>query len=266
MRAFCHRTIFFLLMLAACRHQAAASTPDEAYARMREAFEKGAYREAQALGEGLISENHLSPQLFHLMGNTRYRQGDPARAALWYQRAALFPPPSAEIRQNLEHIHTIKGTFVYPGGTGRDQFAAWLSRSAWLTVATAGFWFMIGGVLFSIFLVRSRGVRTVLLTLSTIGFIAATLGTLGWSWHPSADRVKDLRVVTAPGVKAFTAATTTSGSVVEVPPGSQVRVVEDRGSWCYVEIPTGRDHETHRGWLQRESLAELWPFDRGFLE
>ena len=208
----------------------------------------------------------MSPQVFQLLGNAFYRQKDLGNAALWYQRAALFPPPSVEVRQNLERIHTANSNFAYPSGTLQQQIAAWLTNGQWLTASITGLWTLIWCTVLAFLFVRSRALRTMLMTFAALGLIAAVLGGLGWLWRPSYDRIHELLVVTAPNSKTFTAATVTAGSVVEVPAGSQVRMLEDRGSWCYVEIPANRDQESHRGWLPREVLTDLWPYDRGYLE
>ncbi len=71
-------------------------------------------------------------------------------------------------------------------------------------------------------------------------------------------------VVTAREVLAYTAATLTSGSVIDrIPPGSQVRLLEKRGAWSYIEIPTSDEHV--RGWIESATYTPLWPWDMGLL-
>ena len=76
-------------------------------------------------------------------------------------------------------------------------------------------------------------------------------------------RVKDVMVVTAKEVSAYTAATLTSGSVIDLPPGSQVRLLEKRGAWSYVEIPSGT--EPVRGWVESATYTPLWPWEMALL-
>ncbi len=72
--------------------------------------------------------------------------------------------------------------------------------------------------------------------------------------------MKDVVVVTSREVRAYTAATVTSGSVIDgIPPGSQVRLLEKRGAWSYVEIPTSGEHV--RGWVESATYTPLWPWE-----
>lgn len=243
---------------------AAASAPEERYNEVRTTFEKGDFSRAQHLGESLLQDGHLSPELFQLLGHIRYRQGDLGRAALWYGRASLFPPPVPEVRQNIAHIHDRTGNLRFPANGLRDQFTARLSRTQWAHVAiTAGWIFAFAVALFYLH-IRSFALRTLLMLVRVIAIGIATVAALGWYWHPSYESVGRLSVVTVPNAKAYTAATVTSGSVVALPPGSEIRKLEERGAWCYVEIPT--EGEFRRGWVQSEVLTPFWPFEKGYLE
>ena len=64
-------------------------------------------------------------------------------------------------------------------------------------------------------------------------------------------------------VRAYTAATTTAGTVMDLPPGSQVRVLEKRGAWTYVEIPSRP--ENLRGWVENRVLIPYWPWDSSLI-
>ncbi len=249
-------------------------TADEQFAAARTAFEKEDFRAVQKIGESLIDSGHLSPQLFQLLGHVRYRQGDLGRAALWYQRASLFPPPAPETRQNLAHIRDHTGNLSFPSNGFHDQFAARFTRTEWFVMTVICEWTIAFSLFIAFLLCRSGWLRTSLCTLATLAVIIGTAGMLGWYWHPSYDKVRDLAIVTASKATAYTAASTTSGTVIDLPPGSEVRKLEDRGTWSYVEIPTKNDDPTkeqhHRGWVQNEALSPFWPadkkFDPGYLE
>ena len=129
-------------------------------------------------------------------------------------------------------------------------------------------WTVVFSLFIAFLLCRSGWLRTSLCTLTTLAVIVGSAGMLGWYWHPSYENVRDLAIVTASKASAYTAASTTSGSVIQLPPGSEVHKLEDRGAWCYVEIPTEGEHR--RGWVQNEVLSPFWPadkkFDPGYLE
>ena len=100
--------------------------------------------------------------------------------------------------------------------------------------------------------------------VAVLASVVAVIAGLGWYWHPSFEKIERLAYVTTPETKAFTAATVTSGSVSALPPGSSVRILEDRNLWSYVEIPAEGDYR--RGWVQTAALTRFWPYDPGYLE
>ncbi len=255
-----------LLAAAAC---GANSTPQDGFSEACAAFDKGDFRSAQYLGESLVNQGHFAPELFQLLGNTRYRQGDLGRAALYYQRAALLSPPSPETRQNIDLIHERTGNYYFPTNTLRDRFAAWFTRSQWLAAAAAFGWLLTFSAGFAFLVLGAGRPRKVLLMAAVVALTGGTVSLLGWFWHPSFEKVRDLAVVTSPETRAYAAASTTGSSLAQLPAGSQVRKLEDRDSWCYVEFhnenpqPEGRNI---RGWVQTESISPLWPYDSAFLE
>lgn len=251
--------------LALCHLSPGAERPPEdRYAEMKANFEKNDFSRAAYLGEDLIKNGHLSPQLFQLMGHIRYREGDLGKAAVWYLRASLFPPPIPEVRQNIAHIHDRTGNVRFAANGFRDQFSSRLSRTQWAHLAITAGWIFIFTLTIYLLKVRSHGLRTLLMLVRVLALGVVTVAALGWYWHPSYEKIANLAVVTTPNAKAYTAATVTSGSVVALPPGSEIRRLEERGAWCYVEIPT--EGEYRRGWVLAEWLTPFWPFDRGYLE
>ena len=264
------RTLHIILTSLLATHIAlgAVPSPQEQFSAARTAFEKNDFRSVQQISESLIDSGHLSPQLFQLLGHVRYREGDLGRAALWYHRASLFPPPAPEIRQNLAHIHERTGNLSFPSNGFHNQFASRFTRTEWFVMTVICEWTVVFALFIAFLFCRRGWLRASLCTLATLAVIIGTSAFLGWHWHPSYEKVRDLAIVTATKVTAHTAASTTSGSVIELPPGSEVRKLEDRGAWCYVEIPT--DGEYRRGWVQNEALSPFWPadkkFDPGYLE
>jgi hypothetical protein len=261
-----------VLALFLCAISAGAASPEERYAEVRETFEKSDFTGAESLAETMLKDGLLSPQLFQLLGHIRYRQGDLGGASLWYTRASLFPPPVPEIRQNITYIHERTGNLRFAANTLLDQFAARLSRSEWARMGIVSAWVLIFSVAICL-LMRSFALRTVLVLVAVIAAGSAAVAGIGWAAHPSYKKIANLAMVTAPGTKAYTAATVTSGTVSALPPGSEVRKLEERGAWCYVEIPANpqtaddsTERHPYRGWVQSSALTSCWPYEAGYLE
>ena len=271
-----HRLMLCLIALACAGKSVlhAAESPKERYQAVRTAYEKGDFARAQKLGEGMVKEHLLSPQLFQLLGHALYRQGDLGGASLWYQRASLFPPPSPELRQNIAHIRDKTGNLSFPANSFRQQYTARLDRTKWFNAAISASWAFLFAVVIHHLFVRSQGLRTVLMLVRVLALVVATLAWLGWAWHPSFTKLQDIHVVMTPGTRAYTAATTTGGLVSPLPPGTELRRLEERGAWSYVELPprpftadaSASERTPLRGWVQTSALTPFWPFDPGYLE
>ncbi|WP_395716087.1 BatD family protein [Prosthecobacter sp.] len=250
-------------MLLGASSFAADESPDETYRQAREALENGKFTQAQYLGESLTKRNPpaLSAAVFALIGHARYRQEDFGRAALWYQRAQLLEPANPEVRQNLRHLDEKLRFFRFQEDSPLAEWSLIVGKNTWIIIASAGVWLILLAVMRCI-LASSRKASggAFALSLSIIGVVIFLPSAAFAAIRPdSAQRVKDMMVVTAKEVSAYTAATLTSGSVIDLPPGSQVRLLEKRGAWSYVEIPSA--DEPVRGWVESAVYTPLWPWD-----
>jgi len=254
-----------LALGAASAAQAADESPDEVYRQAREALNKGKFTQAQYLAESLTKRNPpaLSAEVFALIGNARYRQNDPGRAALWYQRSQLLEPANPEVRQNLRHLDEKLRFFRLGGQTPLTEWSLLLGKNTWIMAASAGVWLVLLAVAWRV-LAGRRAPLGLTIAFIAVGLLvlvpAATLASV----RPAPEaRVKDVVVITAPDVSAYTSATVTSGSVIDLPPGSQLRLLEKRGAWSYVEIPS--PGESVRGWVEASVHTPLWPWAEGLV-
>ncbi|TDU67272.1 oxygen tolerance protein BatD [Prosthecobacter fusiformis] len=236
------------------------ATADAVYQEALEEMTKGNYARAQYLAESLTKKKppQLSSEVFQLIGHARYRQEDPGRAVLWYQRAQLFDPRAPELRQNLRHLYEKLRFVSYPFESPLSQWSLWLTPNEWLILASAGFWLVLLSAAWRI-LVGRKGLPWAV-AMSLIGIFIAVPATAFASIRPlGAERVRDISIVTMPEARAYTGATVTSGTVMDLPAGSQVRILEKRGAWNYVEIPNRP--ENLRGWVEGAAITPLWIWD-----
>jgi hypothetical protein len=254
-------------ILLAASSFAADESPDDIYGQAREALEKGKFTQAQYLGESLTKRNPpaLSAAVFALIGHARYRQEDFGRAALWYQRAQLLEPSNPEVRQNLRHLDEKLRFFRFEEDSPLAEWSLMAGKNTWIIAASAGVWLILlaamGRIVSSS---RKTGGGTCSFVLSIVGVLIFLPSAAFAAIRPdSGQRVKDIVVITSKEVSAYTAATLTSGSVIDIPPGSQVRLLEKRGAWSYVEVPSADD--AVRGWVESPVHTPLWPWDSSLL-
>lgn len=236
------------------------ATPDEVYRDALAEIEKGNFTKAQYLAESLTKKSppQLSAEVFEIIGHARYRQKDLGRAALWYQRAQLLDGRSPELRQNLRHLFERTRYLSFASGSPLAEASTWLTLNEWLILAAVGVWLIFLSLAWRVFTGKQGAVWPVV--VAVIGLlILVPASAFAALRPPSAQRVDGISIVTQPDVNSYTAATVTSGSVIPLPPGSQVRTLEKRGSWFYVEIPS--TPENLRGWVEAGAITPLWIWD-----
>lgn len=247
-------------MAAAEAPKAAAASPDEVYQEAATEIEKGNFTRAQYLAESLTKKKPplLSAEAFQIIGHARYRQGDMGRAALWYQRAQLLDGRNVELNQNLRHIHDRIRYLSFEESSPLRLASYYLSTNEWLVLAASGVWLFFLSLAWRVFTRQKASSWPVV--ASVIGlFVAIPASTFAALRPLGPDRVKGISIVTLPDVNSYTSATVTSGSVISLPPGSQVRTLETRGPWLYVEIPGSPDNL--RGWVEAAAVTPLWTWD-----
>jgi hypothetical protein len=249
------------LLLCANTPDAAAATGDvqQHYDAIVKAVEAKDFDTSAKLAEALLADGVLSPEVFELLGHSRYRKNDYGRAALWYRRAELFTPFVPELRQNIRHLREKFQSLTFPARGPGATFGLFLTRDQWTLLAAAGGWLVLAALAL-ITALRTSNKKGWFIALGIVGGFLLITAVTGYLLRPDAgDRVRDRQIVTAKESKAYTAASITSGSVIDLPPGSEVRLVERRGAWSYIEIPGTPD--SLRGWVETERLATLWPWD-----
>lgn len=248
-----------------------ADTPDELFEEARTSLEAGDFLKAQYKAETLLKQEPpaISSEGFQILGHARYRQEDPGQAVLQYDRALLLDPRAPEIRQNLRHLEAQLRYLTFPPSSPLVGWSTLLTLNEWTLLTAAGAWLiLIGLTLRAILRGRSNGPSKQARLLTGIsvftGFLIIIPAATFLALRPAAsERVKDIAIVTAQDNRAFSAATRTAGTVTDLPPGSQVRLLETRGAWAYVEIPDAI--EPLRGWVEAISITPLWPWSPKFL-
>ncbi|SKA98282.1 Oxygen tolerance [Prosthecobacter debontii] len=240
------------------------TSPDAVYQEAVAEMAKGNFTRAQYLAESLTKKNppHLSSEVLQMIGHARYRQEDLGRAVLWYQRAQLLDPWSPELRQNLFHLDERLRFLTFGYDSPLTEWSLWLKPNQWIILAASGFWLVLLSIAWRIWAGRRSLGWAV--AVSMVGFTLAVPATALAAVRPlGAERVRDISLVIMPDVRAFTAATVTAGTVMDLPPGSEVRILERRGAWCYVEIPA--QPQTLRGWVEAGTITPLWIWDENLV-
>lgn len=217
------------------------------------AYEAGNFPEAEKLYTAIAREGHYSPELFYNIANANYRMGLPGPAALWYHRALALVPGMPEARQNLRVIEDQTGALVVE----TEGLSAWIAKvppALFIVLSTAGFWLAAIAIAIAVFSPRCRPWLPSLLIAATLCLVLALAARYATGIWRGKLASQNYAVVTTDGTSALVNAVPDAEPVIELPPGSVVRILEKRGPWRFIAIPGNL-----RGWLHSENHAAVWP-------
>lgn len=247
-------TILFLLFFPALvAGVVTGSDTETAFAEANARFEAGDHAGASGAYEDLATAGHLSPELFFNLGTSKYREGKAGEAVLWMRRALHLDPGMAEARQSLHFLRTQLAFLEFAGG-GIDRFLSATPPGAFRWTVSILLWSALIGLVAAFSFPALRGRRSTFVTLSLVATMAAVVAWRAGIYREKRVAPERFATVTEKGSSAFTSPTPGAAAVIDLPPGSELRLVRQSGSWFYAEIPGEL-----RGWVRQEAAEPLWP-------
>ena len=196
--------------------------------------------------QALVDEGQDLPEVLFNLGNACYRNGNLGPAIRAYRQAQLLAPRDPDIRANLGFAAQSAG-IVLPA---RKPLAALLldaSRAEWLAFGSACFWLLALAAGTWMLLPRYRYVARPAAALFAVLLLPALAG-LGLH--------RDLRrnpecVVMESSLQLLSSPLETSTPLLEMPEGTVVRKLDERGSWLEVRA------DATRGWVPAAAVAPV---------
>lgn len=242
-RAFQVAFLFCVLATSSVLGQA-----DVEFAKANQEYAQGHFKEAISGYETLVRAGQWSANVFYDLGNAYFRTGDFGRAILNYERALALEPHHPEATANLQiardEAHALE---LQPGRL--ERYLEFASVNQYAVTAAVAFWiaaFCLAALVFT--RRRSRATLTLLLVMLLVsaGGIIAT-----WQLERGSKGTA-LAVVTGKDVQARLATADTANSVLALPPGSEVKIVNTRGDWIYAALPNNL-----RGWIPAKNAERV---------
>ncbi len=231
----------------------AADPSGGSYGEANAAYEAGKYDQAARLYQQSLEQGHLSEELFYNLGNAYFKQGEYGAAALGYRRALILNPRMPEPRQNLRSVKGRVGLLDFEPG-GLDRWLAYFRENEIIALLYSSGWLALLSISGAIFIRRLRPWRAMLIVTACVFAILAGSSFFSLKFYRQLVAVDQRAVVTATGTVAQTSPVPDAKTIIELPPGSEVRIVTDSGPWQYVDIPGDL-----RGWVKTEAITRLWP-------
>ena len=245
------RVVPGLLTFAAVLLLPAAASAETDFERGNLLYESRQYTDAAKAYERSVQGGVAGSNLYFNLGNAYLRADDQGRAVLNYQRALALRPAHPEAAANLAFVRRSLN-LAAPSPDAWSQAFGWVGVDAWSVVAAIGMWALLAGLLlaFGAWPRVTLGWSLVVLGLAVFGVgLTALIGLRGGT----RDAARAI-VVSESGTKAHYAPADNSRDVQALAVGSEIRVLQDRGSWTYAELAGGV-----RGWVTSGDLERVVP-------
>ncbi|MBA3833945.1 MAG: tetratricopeptide repeat protein [Chthoniobacterales bacterium] len=245
-------TRFSILLLTAilCLTNASRVTaqPEPAFIKANADFAAGHFPEAIKGYESLVKEHHWSASLFYNLGNAYFRVGDFGHAILNYERALALQPAQPEAQANLRLVRD-QSRALELAQSWPEEHLAFLTANQYAILAAVAFWcaaFTLAGLVFA----QRRPVVWIFILVLLCAITAGSVFAISAFESGRADR--DQAIVTAQKVQARLATAENAGTVLVLPPGSEIKILSTRGQWSYAALPNDL-----RGWIPADSAERV---------
>ncbi|MGZ5021194.1 MAG: tetratricopeptide repeat protein, partial [Chthoniobacterales bacterium] len=236
------------LAIVAVVCNALAAEQGDAFAKANQEYAAGNFREAIASYDSLVQAGETSAAVFYDLGTAHFRTGDRGAAILNYERALALEPHHPEAEANLRFVRD-KARALELKRIPIERITLQITAKQYTIAAAIAFWlalFSFAGIFFA----RRRSPALVgALILSLLVFGCAGFGLY---LAETGNAGRDLAIVVAKGTEARLATADSSGTVLALPPGSEVKILSTRGDWIYAALPNEL-----RGWIPAKNAERV---------
>jgi tetratricopeptide (TPR) repeat protein len=216
-------------------------TGDDMFAKANTAFAAGQFKSAIQQYQTVVQSGEWSANLFYDLGNAYFRDSDFGRAILNYERALELdrnhPEADANLRIARDQTHALE-----LAAKPLEKYLNFVGAKSFAILAAILFW----GTIILLILRRRK------LVWMTIGFLlTASCGLAAYKLE-SGTRGQAVAVVVGDNVEARVATADSAKSVLALPPGSEVVILQERGDWSYAALPNNL-----RGWIPTKAAEKV---------
>src|SRR5437762_10260369 len=216
-------------------------TGDDLFAKANTEFAAGNFKAAIADYEAVVGSGAWSANLFYDLGNAYFRDGDFGRAILNYDRALRLDRHHPEADANLR-IARDQTRSLELAPSALERYLNFGTSNFFAVAATIFFWLTI------ILLILRPG--KVLRAIAGV-FLAAICGLAAYRLE-NGTRGQGLAIVIAENAQARVATVDSAKSVLALPAGSEVLILQERGDWNYAALPNDQ-----RGWVAANAVERV---------
>ena len=218
------------------------------FAKANEDYNAGRFQEAIDGYQSLVASGHWSANLFYDLGNAWFRLGNFGEAILNYERALALDPHHPESEANLR-IARDEARALELRTPGFARYIETGTSTQYSVAASVAFWVALFAAA-RLFSLRRRSTALVALILFSALVLSGSIYAL--YALETGNKGKDLTIVTSKNIEARLATADNARSVLALPPGSEIKVLSERGDWIYAALPNDL-----RGWIPATSAQRV---------
>jgi tetratricopeptide (TPR) repeat protein len=218
----------------------ARADADPTFARANADYASGKFKNAIDGYESLVKAGQWNPSLFYNLGNAYFRTEDFGRAILNYERALALDPVQPEAKANLQLVRD-RARALELNRNWADEHLDFLTRDQFTWLAAGGFLGRGGNCRRALFFEAPAGgldFCPAVVKRSRPWLRWGRLCTGEWQRGPRpGDRDGQER-------SSPTGDGESAGTVLALPPGSEIKILSTRGNWDYAALPNDL-----QGWI-----------------
>lgn len=226
----------------------ASAQENDAWTKGNQEYAAGHFREATDLYESLVQAGQTSAAVFYNLGNARFRTGELGQSILNYERALALEPQHPEAAANLRLVRDKARALELK----RNWIEGWAGRltTAQFSIAAAIAFWVAAFALAGLFFARRRPVA--LVGLMVFSVLALAVAAYGLYSHETGPGGRALAIVVLKNTDARLATADNAGTVLTLPPGSEIKILSTRGDWSYAALPNDL-----RGWIPTQNAERV---------
>ena len=236
------------ISLACATARSAQENQDPAFAKANQDYSEGHFQEAVDGYQNLVQAGQWSANLFYNLGNGWFRLGNLGEAILNYERAVALDPHHPEAAANLNLVRD-EARALELQRKGLDRYIQAATSTQYLIAASIAFWCILFGIARLFFFRRHSAILVLLIIFVTVVFGGAVFALYSLE---TGSKGRALAIVTGKKIEARLATADNSNSILPLPPGSEIKVLSQRGDWLYAELPNDL-----RGWIPANAAQRV---------
>ncbi|MBR4808988.1 MAG: BatD family protein [Bacteroidales bacterium] len=236
-----------IALLALLTLPAQAQDADSLWRAGTDAYADGRWEEAAAAWQAIADGGQESCKLYYNLGNAAFKQNDIAHAILWYERAVKADPSDPDARYNLEFARTQLQDRIEE--VPEFFLETWGRKLCWLL--PSGVWavlflvFLAGTLAMLLLFLLGRGGARKTGFFAGIALLVLALLCLDFAFWQRTDARSDTGAIVTSAVVEVKSSPGSGVNLFVLHEGTKVKVLEQVGEWCNVELADGR-----QGWLK----------------